>query len=89
MYCVIDYTDFSLNVALTAAYAAAVRYATDNYAIAAVRYTSDISARATMRAVAIKNHLPSNLYATREDAIAIVHGLRANKGRLLGDDDVT
>ena len=79
MYCVIDYTDFALDRALTAAWAVAVRHAMDHYAIAAVRYTTDISVRATLRAVAIKIHLPSNLYATREDAISVVQGLRANR----------
>jgi hypothetical protein len=49
IYAVIDYTNFSLNIALTDFYAACV-----------------------------KTHLPSNVYATREDAIAVVKGLRAS-----------
>jgi hypothetical protein len=79
VYCVVDYTDFSLNIALTAAWAAGVQHAVETYTIATVRYCTDISARATVRAVAIKTHQPSNLYATREDALSVVNGLRAKR----------
>jgi hypothetical protein len=79
VYCVVDYTDFSLHIALTETYAEFVKTAVDSYGITTIRYTTDLSARATMRAVAIKTHRPSNLYATREDAMAVVRGLRASR----------
>jgi hypothetical protein len=77
VYWVIDYTNFSLDLALTDTYAAYTRQAVDSFSLAAVRYTTDLAARATLRAVAIKNHQPSNICATREDAIAVVRELRA------------
>lgn len=82
IYCVIDYTDFSLDIALTEIYAASVKHAVETYSITTVRYTNNLAARATLRAVAVKTHLPSNVYATRQDAIAVVRGLRANKIQL-------
>ncbi len=82
VYCIIDYTNFSLNVALTQTYAEYVKHAVETYGLAVVRYTTDVATRATLRAVAIKMHHPSNIYATREDAIAIVRGLRSNRIRV-------
>lgn len=82
LYCVIDYTDFSLDIALTDVYAAAVKEAVETYSITTIRYTTNLSARATLRAVAVKTHLPSNVYATREDAVAVVRGLRTNRIQL-------
>jgi len=79
VYGVIDYTNFSLNMALTSKWAERVKYGGNTYSIATIRFTSDLSARATMRAVAVKTHQPSNLYLTREDAIAVVRGLRAKR----------
>ena len=83
LYAVVDYTDFALDVTLTNAYATCVKRAVERYAITTVRYTTDLSTRATLRAVAVKSHLRSNLYSTREDAIAVVRGLRAQKVKLL------
>lgn len=82
VYCVVDYTNFSLSVALTQTYAGYVKHAVETFGIAVVRYTTDVATRATLRAVAIKMHHPSNLYATREDAIAIVRGMRSNRIRV-------
>jgi hypothetical protein len=79
VYGVIDYTNFSLNMALTSKWAERVKYGGETYSIATIRFTSDLSARATMRAVAVKTHQPSNLYLTREDAIAVVRGLRSKR----------
>jgi hypothetical protein len=85
VYAVVDYTDFALDIALTDAYAECVKHAVETFAITAVRYTTDLSTRANLRAVAVKAHLRSNLYATREDAIAVVRGLRAQQIALLDD----
>jgi hypothetical protein len=82
VYCVIDYTNFSLDVAMTDVYATHVKHAVENYTITTIRYTTDVSTRATLRAVAIKTHNASNIYATKEDAVAIVRGLRINRIRV-------
>ena len=81
VFAVIDYTNFSFALSLTESYARQVKYAVVTYTIATVRYTTDVSTRANLRAVAVKSHLPSNLYATREDAISVVRELRASQIR--------
>ncbi len=79
VYCVVDYTSFALEFALTDTFATYVKQAVDTCAIAVVRHTGDLTARATIRAVAIKIHQPSNLYATREEAMSVVRELRASR----------
>ena len=61
LYCVIDCTDFSLNIALTEVFAACMKQAVETYSITTVRYATHLSARATLRAVAVKMHLPSSV----------------------------
>jgi hypothetical protein len=79
VYCVVDYTSFALDLALTDTFATYVKQAVDAYAIAVARHTTDLIARATIRAVAIKIHQPSNLYATREEAMNVVRDLQASR----------
>jgi hypothetical protein len=79
IYAVIDYTHFTMDVGLTEHFAAGVKKAVETYTFTTVRFTTDVSARATVRAVGIKIHKPSNLYATRDDAIAAVRALRSNQ----------
>ena len=74
-----------IDLALTDTYAAYTKQAVDSFSLAAVRYTTDLAARATLRAVAIKSHQPSNICATRQDAIAVVRELRAKEAGSAGD----
>jgi hypothetical protein len=77
VYAIIDYTKFDLNIRLTEYYAGFVKEAVDTYSITTVRHTTDVLARATLRVVGLKIHRPSNLYATKEDAVEVVRALRA------------
>jgi hypothetical protein len=79
IYAVIDYTHFSMDVGLTEHFATGVKKAVETYTFTTVRFTTDIGARATVRAVGMKIHKPSNLYATRDDAIMAVRALRSNQ----------
>jgi hypothetical protein len=53
--------------------------AVDECAIATVRYGGSMLQRLASRAVAAQLHLPSNVYRSREEALAVVHALRAGK----------
>ncbi len=79
MYCVIDYSGVTLPIALTEFYGQFVKHAVEEYSVTTVRYTSDVLMRASLRVVGMTIHKPSNLYATKEDAIEVVRKLRANK----------
>lgn len=82
VYAVIDYTDFWLQPELTNFYAQCVRDIVDECTITTIRHTSDMTVRATMRVVAMKIHKPSLIYASREEAIEVVRGLRAERIRI-------
>ena len=45
-------------------------------AITIVRYGTDPLRRAATRLMALKLHLPSNIYDTREEALAVIRGLK-------------
>jgi hypothetical protein len=77
VYAIVDYTNFVLNIDLTEQFAQFVKQATETYAITVVRYTSDLQARTSIRAVAIRIHKPSNLYATKHEALQIVRALKS------------
>jgi hypothetical protein len=77
VYVVVDYTNFVLNIDLTERFAQFVKQATETYAITTVRHTSDLQARTSIRAVAIRLHRPSNLYATKHEALQIVRALKS------------
>ena len=70
VYAVIDYTDVEFDNSMTEFYSAHVKKAVEDYSITAIRYTTDVHMRATLRVVGMTIHKPSNLYATREDAIS-------------------
>jgi hypothetical protein len=79
VYAVIDYTNVEFDDSLTELYSSHVKRAVDEFTITTVRYTTDVHMRATLRVVGMTIHKPSNLYATREDAIEMVRALRAKK----------
>ena len=76
VYVLIDYTGFVLARAMQEAFGLQVRKITTDVAIAAVRYTDDLTVRTQMRALAIKIHRPSNIYSTREEALGVIRGLK-------------
>jgi hypothetical protein len=82
VYCVVDYTGFSYPNLLSEHYATCVKRAVETYSITTLRHTDDVSLRAALRVMSMKIHLPSNLYATRDEAIQVVRGLRAKRIRL-------
>jgi hypothetical protein len=79
VYCVIDYTNVEFDDSLTEFYAGYVKRAVEEYSITTVRYTTDVHMRATLRVVGMTIHKPSNLYASREDAIQMVRALRSKQ----------
>jgi hypothetical protein len=86
VYVVVDYTDFSLEIALTDYYAKYVKEAVEDYSITVVRYTEDVLVRASLRLIGITIHVPSNLYATKDEALKVVRALRSKRISLEGTE---
>jgi hypothetical protein len=76
VYFVVSYEDFSAHLSVSEAYAARVAALRAECALNIVRYGGDVPQRTTARRLAIMMHVPSRLYATREEAIQVVRGLR-------------
>jgi hypothetical protein len=79
IYVVIDYTNVTIDLRWADYFSNWRTRVVRNCSHTAVRYGADLSTRAAMRAMAVKTHVPSNLYATREEAIAVVRGIRQGK----------
>jgi hypothetical protein len=75
-YFVVDFDGQSTSVEQQDYYVQSVKAAVDECAITVVRYGGDMLQRLTARMAAIKMHLPSNIYASREEAVAVVRALR-------------
>jgi hypothetical protein len=85
-YALVDYTDTVVDKGLVAAFAEERRRIVAGLTITTLRFTADIQARTAIRAMSIKIHQPSNLYASREEALAVLERIRT--GSLAVDADV-
>jgi hypothetical protein len=79
VYIVVDYTGVVIDPKVVDYFARKRAESVSQFTLGAVRYGGDLATRTALRAMAVKTHIPSNLYATREDAIAIVRGLRSGR----------
>src|SRR5690242_2311260 len=75
-YIVVDYANFAFNPDLRALYTQALEDALRTSAETIVRYGGSLSVRAAARVNAIDLHTPSNLYASKEEAVRVVRRLR-------------
>jgi hypothetical protein len=75
VYCVIDYTGTFIDPKLTE-YFGARRNIIAKYMTTTVRFGANPGTRATLRSLAITTHSPSNLYESRQEAIAVVERIR-------------
>jgi len=76
VYCIVDYTNLVIEPNLLSYWSEKRTAAVRKYTYTTVRYGADLGTRVALRAMAIKTHVPSNLYATKEEAIAVVRGIR-------------
>lgn len=75
-YYVVDYTNFSTNLAENDFYMTQVKRVLDECAITVVRFGGDALTRTGSRLRGIKMHVPTNLYPTEREALAVVRALR-------------
>jgi hypothetical protein len=75
-YFVVDFENITINVSELAYYAAQTKRAHEICAITSVRYGGNPLQRAATRLAGMKNQQPSNIYETREQALAAVRGLK-------------
>jgi len=76
VYVVVDYTGVVIDPKIVEYFGKKRAESVSGFTLVAVRYGGDLTTRAALRAMAVKTHIPSNLYASRQDAIAIVRGIR-------------
>lgn len=76
VYVLVDYDNLSTNSDDLEWYGAAVKRFADECAFDIVRYNGNMVQRMNGRLIAIQIHAPSNLYSSREEALAVVAGLR-------------
>ena len=76
VYMVVDYNNLSFNTEELDFYAAEVKRLSDAHLLAIVRYSGTLVQRMAGRMAAIKLHQPSRLYASREEALAVVRDLQ-------------
>ncbi len=75
-YFVVDFENVTINVAELEFYAQQTKRAHEICAITSVRYGGNPLQRTVTRLAGMKIHRPSNIYATREEALAVVRDLR-------------
>jgi hypothetical protein len=76
VYIVVDYENLTTNLDELDFYASQVKRVINECAITVVRYHGNLLQRMASRMTAIKLHTPSNAYASRDEALAVVRGLR-------------
>ena len=76
VYYVVDITNLSINMQFVDVYARNIMRMLTICAVTIVRHGGDPLQRTAGRIAAMRLHVPSRIYETREDAIAVVHGLR-------------
>ena len=81
-YFVIDFEGQSTNAAHRDCYADCIKAASDECAITVVRYGGDMLQRLASRMAATHLHVPSNVYRSRDEALAVVRALREGMMKL-------
>ncbi len=76
VYCVINYTGVTVDPTVLEYWSHKRTDAVTRYSLTTVRYGADLQMRIAVRAMATRTHVPSNLYATRDEAIAVVRAIR-------------
>ena len=85
-YYVVDYTNYSSNLAHNDFYVKQLKRVVDECAVTIVRFGGDPLTRTGSRLRGMKLHLPTNLYATRKAALAVVRALREGKLTIAPDE---
>src|SRR5258706_8871504 len=78
-YFVVDFTNITINMSEIAFYAAETDRAQEECAITSVRYGGNPLQRTLTRLAGMRIHRPSNLYQTRDEALAVVRALRSGE----------
>jgi hypothetical protein len=76
VYYVVDYDGFTVNLRENGSYAQNMKRVADTCAITIVRYGGDSLQRTAVRLYNMKLHSPSRIYGSREEALAVVRGLK-------------
>ena len=76
VFIVVSYDNFTYNHEEQPAYVAALTQVLRDCAETVVRYGGTLDQRTASRSHAMHLHTPSNLYATRDEAVRVVRGLR-------------
>jgi hypothetical protein len=79
VYYVVGYDGFSVNLRENDFYGQQMRRIVDDCAITIVRYGGDSLQRTAARLYNMKLHEPSQLYESREDAIAVVRAIKSGE----------
>ena len=82
VYYVVDITNLSINMREVDAYARNIGRMLERCAITIVRHGGDPLQRTAGRIASMRLHVPSRIYATREEAVAVVRGLRDGSVKL-------
>ncbi len=77
VYIVVDYRNLTTNLDEIEFYANRVKRVVDECAITIVRHSGSMVQRVAGRLTAMRLHAPSKEYASRDQALAVVRGLRA------------
>ncbi len=78
VYCVVDYDGIHVNVKCTDTYAAQLQRMSE-MAITIIRYGGSSLQRTAVRLASMKLHTPSKLYASQEEALAVVKKLKSGE----------
>lgn len=76
VYYVVDITNLSMNMQFVDVYARNIKRMLETCALTIVRYGGDPLQRTAGRIASMRLHVPSRIYETHEQALAVVHGLR-------------
>src|SRR5262249_45553896 len=82
IYAVVDYDGLTFEHEERSFYATQIAHCLKLTGATFVRYGGTISQRAAARNTAAEIHVPSNLYASRQEAIEVVRALRSGAKRL-------
>jgi hypothetical protein len=83
-YIVMCYDGFVLNIRENDYYAEQLAILLQECAITTVRYGGDTLQRSAARLRGMKTHQPSNLYASKEEALEVVNAIRAGTVTIAG-----
>jgi hypothetical protein len=85
-YAVVDYTGTTIDKSIAPSFAEERQRIVSELTITTFRFTSDLEARAAIRAISIRIHQPSNLYASKEEALAVLQKIHAGVVTVGRDD---